>query len=106
VSNPITFQPTEFHDVRTGEKSFGCRVYDNYDTCYTNNWTSIPDDDLEVIAQCIEFLINESPFDIMPTSFETMCDYIREHECGVMVGDEWYDWEQIKHLFVKEQNNA
>ncbi len=28
-----------------------------------------------------------------------MFDYIAEEQSGLFIGEEWYEWEQIKHLF-------
>ena len=54
MSNSITFQPCEFNDVRTGRVCKGCRLYDEYGKDYVNLWEDIPDDDMEVIARCID----------------------------------------------------
>lgn len=48
MSNRLVIEPTEFINSRTGDKSYGIRVYDDYEQLYDNNWESIPDDDVEV----------------------------------------------------------
>lgn len=48
MSNVLCIEPTEFKNVRTGNVSFGVRVYDNYEKCYINTWDSIPEDDEEL----------------------------------------------------------
>ena len=95
MSSKVTFQPCEFRDVRIGDKHFGCRIFDNYGSTYTNTWDSIPDDDLDVVQKCIE------DFDGVDDShpFVGMVNHVIENKCGVCVGDEWYGFDKIKHLF-------
>jgi hypothetical protein len=90
MSNRICIEPTEFVNVRAGVKSYGVRVYDTYGCGYYNCWDSIPDGDIEVIRQTIEI-------DIDPIK-DTM-NWIAEQHCGVYVGDSFYEWEEIQHLF-------
>lgn len=90
MTNYITIHPTEFFDVRTGEKSLGFRVYDDYASSYCNICESLPDDDLEFISMVLEYADD---------NIRIMLDHVREHELGIFVGDEFYEWEQIKHLF-------
>ena len=95
MSNKITFEPTKFENVRTGSITYGCRIYDDNDVTYTNTWGSIPDDDLDVIAGCIADFKGCEGFN----PFGAMMESLQTEECGVNVGNEWYDWDDIKHLF-------
>ena len=90
--NRATIQPTKFENVRTGEISYGVRVYDNYGQTYDNCWENIPDDDMEVLQMAME-LEDQAIVAIL-------------HEVvlgnGVYIGQEWYTWDQIKHLWGDE----
>jgi hypothetical protein len=102
MSNTIYFEPTKFEDVRSGNCTYGCRIFDNYAQTYINDWDNVSDDDLEVIAKCIEQLaemdnINCTAF--TGNTFDAMMAYLVEYEQGVFVGDIWYEWDKIKHLF-------
>ena len=91
MSNPLTIEPTEFVNVRNRqEKTFGVRVYDNYDQSYDNTWDLIPDDDMEILEKVIA---NNNE------QMQAMLDYVKENECGISIGGEWYDWDEIKVVF-------
>lgn len=90
MSNIATIQPTVFQNHGTEDKTFGVRVYDNYGQCYDNTWDSIPDDDLEILQMVID---NENEVMI------GIIDYVLEHCTSIYIGEEIYEWEQIKHLF-------
>lgn len=88
--NKVTIQPCKFENVRTGEVTFGVRIYDELACTYQNTWISIPDDDLEVLQLAID--------DEDDTS-EVMFDSLQEHEQGCYIGSEWYEWNQIMSCF-------
>lgn len=90
MSNRITFEPTEFTNVRTGEVSRGYRAYDDYASTYSNGWESIPDDDLEFLAMVIEDGNEEAT---------KLLNHCAEHERGVFIGPVFYGWEKIRELF-------
>jgi hypothetical protein len=90
MSNRARIEPTEFINVRTGKKSYGVRVYDDYGQSYDNSWENIPDDDMEVIK---ETLLSEDEV------FVSIFDNVKELGKGIYVGDTWYDWTEIQHLF-------
>lgn len=54
MSNNLVIEPTEFINSRTGEKSFGVRVYDDYESAYINTWESVPEDDFDVLDKTLE----------------------------------------------------
>lgn len=94
MSNQIHIEPTQFVDVRTGQTSYGVRVYDDYDQSYDNTWESIPDDDMDVLAKVIDECDDEK---ILAT-----IDHLNEMRCPIHIGDEMYEEEQYKHLFEEE----
>ena len=90
MSNQATIQPTVFQNHGTEDKTFGVRVYDNYGQTYDNTWGLIADDDMEIFALCME-----SDDEVIVGIIE----FIQEHGRGVTIGQEYYEWDQIKHLF-------
>ena len=98
MSNKIHFEPTKYKSVRTGSITYGCRIWDDGNATYTNTWECIPDDDMDVISKCIADFSGSGPFNT-PDDFSNMMNCVEEEEDGVYVGDEWYEWEQIKHFF-------
>ena len=88
--NRVTIQPTVFENRPTGEKAYGYRMYDNQGQTYYNSWELIPDDDLEILALVL---------DDMDVVAQLMLDFVQGHEQGIYIGKEWYNWDQIKHLF-------
>lgn len=88
--NRVTLQPTIFENHPSGSKTYGYRMYDNDGQTYCNMWESIPDDDFESLKLAIE------DGDYVA---QDMFGYIIEHGCGLYIGDEWYRWDAIKHLF-------
>lgn len=50
----LNIEPTIFENFRTGEKSFGVRVFDEYGQDYDNTWESIPDDDKDIFDLVME----------------------------------------------------
>ena len=69
-------------------------MFDNYGQVYDNTWESIPDDDLEVSTKVMEsedrHIVN-------------MLDFLHETGIGLFVGDTWYEWDQIKHLWESQE---
>lgn len=91
MSNQATIVPCKFEDVRTGQVFYGARVYDGYGQSYINHWDSIPDDDLEVLQMVMEA---EDQI-IASILFEAVMGK------GVYIGNVWYEWDKIKHLWGK-----
>lgn len=94
MSNRIKICPTEFTDIRTGVKSYGIRMFDDYDESYDDSWDTIPVKDLDIIKRVIE---------VGDKTITAMIDYVIEHQQGICVGENWYDWDEIKHLFENEE---
>ena len=89
MSNKVTIQPTVFLNHGTNEKTFGVRVYDDYGQTYDNSWDSIPDDDMDILSK-----VAESDDDMI----STMIDFIKENQKGILIGNQWYDWNEIKDI--------
>lgn len=88
--NRITLQPTEFINHPQKSITYGYRMYDDYSQTYYNSWKSIPDNDLEILRLALKNGDNIS---------QNMFGFILEHGCGIFIGNEWYNWNKIKHLF-------
>jgi hypothetical protein len=89
--NRACIEPTRFIDVRSNTDSFGVRVYDDYGQAYDNTWDVIPDDDFEVIRRVIQS--NDEAMGAILSS-------VIENEKGIFVGDIYYPFEEIQHLFA------
>ena len=95
MSNRICIEPTKFLNVRTDDVSFGVRIYDNYSNIYFNEWENIPDDDLEVLRKII-ILAKDRNID---HNLKEIIRHIKDVQSGVVIGEKWYDWEEIKDQF-------
>ena len=91
MSNRVNLVSTKFVNVKENCETFGFRMYDDNVQTYDNTWDFIPDDDLDVLTK----VILNSNTDLV----EEMLDYIHSNEIGISIDGEWYDWEQIEHLF-------
>jgi hypothetical protein len=92
MSNRLCIVSTEFRNARTEGTTYGVRIYDNYDNVYDNLWEGILYDDLEILATVLKDTKGNE-------RVEAMFDFIQENENGIDIDGEWYDWDQIKHLF-------
>ena len=90
MSNHLYIEPTVFTNQRTEIVTYGVRVYDDYFTSYDNTWESIPTDDMAVLARVIDNSNDEIGIAL---------DDIEKNKSGVYIGDAWYEWDEIKHLF-------
>ncbi len=90
MSNRVTLEPTTFVNVRTGHVTYGYRAHDDYGQTYYNCWDSIPGDNLALLALAIE---DADDF------LTDMLSYVVENEKGITIGDNYYSYEEIKHLF-------
>jgi len=88
MSNRVTIEPTKFEDVRTGEVSYGVRVYDDYGQTYDNTWESLPDDDMDILHKVLQIEGDRYITDLM-------FDVVSDHK-GLLIGGKWYDWEEIE----------
>ncbi len=88
--NKVTIQPTIFENHPQGTKTFGCRIYDDHGQAYLNTWESIPVDDMVILEKAI---------DGGDETADAMFDFLLEHCHGIYIGNQWYEWGQIRHLF-------
>jgi len=91
MSNRLCIEPTEFKNTRTGEVTYGVRVYDNYGKAYSNTFESIPDDDMEILKMVVA-----KHDDDINDMFLTANDY----KTGMTIGDTFYPHEQIEQYFA------
>ena len=89
MSNRMYIEPTEFINTRSGEKTYGVRVYDDYAAAYDNTWDSIPASDIEVLKMVLKMDGKE---------IQEMFENVQENEKGISIGGTWYDWEDIKDI--------
>lgn len=90
MPNQVSICPTEFVNPKTGEKTFGIRVYDNYSQAYDNTWESIPYNDFEILKMVIEH--DDSVISDMMVDVES-------EKMGIYIGDNFYEWSEIKRYF-------
>lgn len=96
MSNQLYVTPTKFEDVRTGDVSYGVRVYDDYGNFYINHWESIPDDDLDILQMVIEEEADE---------WINMADWVVENHSSIIIGNVTYEWYEIKHILVEDDED-
>ena len=84
-----TKKQTIFQNHGKENKTYGVRVYDNYSQAYDNTWDSIPDDDMEILR-----LIKDNDNEII----SAIIDFVVEEEEGIMIGEEYYEWDIIKDI--------
>ena len=89
MSNRMEIVRTKFTDIKSGEESFGARIFDDYSCSYLNTLDTIPDDDMVLLQDLIDY-------DIFTEGF----DHIREEKKGLTIDGVWYDYEEI-HEFLK-----
>lgn len=89
MSNQLNLVATKFENL-DGDISYGFRIYDDYGKTYYNLDTEMVKDDLDLLQ-----LVIDNPDNIS----ETMLDYIQENESGILINNNWYDWDEIKDLF-------
>jgi len=95
MSNPITIEPTEFIDVRSGCKTYVFRIWDDYDSCYDNTFESIPDDDLELLKMIVDNC-NQPRFS--EGAMEVMIAFVAEENLGITIGGTYYEWNKIRGI--------
>jgi len=89
MSNRLTIEPTEFTNIRSGEKTYGVRVYDDYDQCYDNTWDEIPVSDMDILRKVLR---------ISDYKIGCMLDFVKENNNGIYIGGEWYVWNDVKDI--------
>jgi hypothetical protein len=97
MSNQVFIEPTQFVDVRSGAVSYGFRAYDDCGKSYCNLWDSIPDDDLEFLKKV---MAEED------TVTNDLLDFVNEMGKGLNIGDTYYEWDEIRHLWGEDGINT
>ena len=95
MSNHAVLQATKFVAHPQGTETLGYRLYDDYAQSYDNNMESLPDDDLEFL----KLVLGLDHSDVVTEIFA----FIEEEHTGLDINGNWYDWDDIKHLFSPGQ---
>lgn len=98
MSNRAHLEPTKFRNLRAGGATYGFRIWDDNYQGYNNKLTSDDvQDDLGLLALVLKDL-TVVPFDPVSEILHT----VRDNQSGIFVGETYYPWEQIQHLFADE----
>ena len=96
--NRVVLQTTVFTNYPSGDKTYGYRIYDGHGQSYHNgirNWSAgdipnFPEDDLDILRDVIEAGVDDITSD--------MFSFIAESKSGMYIGDNWYDWGELKEI--------
>lgn len=88
----LTLVATKFENICAGEVTYGFRMYDDYFTAYDNLMEAPETDDLKLLAYCKQQYSDSS-------DIGSALDDLQEMEKGIEINGQWYDWNEIKHLF-------
>lgn len=92
MANCLTLQATRFINHPQGTETLGYRLYDGYSQTYDNTLESLPhDDDMAFLSQVLKSNPSDQTFDMLLSAQNT--------ESGMEINGNWYDWDDIKHLF-------
>jgi hypothetical protein len=92
MSNQITIMPTKFVNLDGSGESIGVRVYDEYGQTYDNTWEDMPTDPMKILARVMEIGDDIS---------SGMIGHVQEMGKSVTIGSDYFEWNEIKHLFEK-----
>jgi hypothetical protein len=90
--NTVCIEPTKFISARSGNESFGYRIYDDNAQAYDNTWDAIPDDDMAVLR-----LVAESDNE----EVQAMLSFVAENQKSIQIGGEFYAFEDIQALLAR-----
>jgi hypothetical protein len=90
--NCVYIEPTQFVDLRTGEKHYGWRAWDDHGQVYDNTWgkQDIPKSDLEFLKKVFESNQDEALWE--------MLEFCEQNDVGIFVGDSYHDWCSVAPL--------
>ena len=93
MSNQVCIQRTTFVDQPNGEKTYGYRMFDDYESTYNNFYGEdfLEKPPLDAIAQ-IKVDGSRAEYDLF--------SFVVEEEKGITVDGEYFEWEQIKGLLI------
>lgn len=96
MSNSVELVPCTFEDDRTGEKTYGFRMYDNYAKTYCNIMENpLPNSDLKALE---EVLANWTDDIVI-----SLIDHVRENENGIFIGGQHYSHKKIEKIINKKR---
>ena len=91
MSNRCHIVRTEFKNIFDGEVTYGFRLYDDYESMYSNLYeASIKDmSDMDLLREARE-LCRDKDSDV----FASLC----ENEDGIDIDGTYYEWDEIKSV--------
>lgn len=89
--NCITLQATKFVNLPQGDETIGWRMYDNHGQTYDNTLESLVTEDLELLKIALEST-DQQVLD--------MLSMMQEISKGIEINGNFYDWDQVKHLWT------
>jgi len=90
MSNPVHLIATTFEHPAMGTKDHGFILSDNEAKICFDGEESVIMDDMELL----QFALKQEGNDIQP-----MFEFIKEHEKGININNQYYEWEEIKQYF-------
>ena len=89
----ILIIPSEFKNVRTGEISYGYRLFDEYVIDFEDKWETIPEEDLEFLREVIKTIKNYNNAEVMNAFF-----FLLENKNPISIGNTEYGYEQVVEI--------
>lgn len=96
MSNKVNLIRTKFTDLKSGDESYGYRIYDDYSQDYsmfTDMVTRPPDDD-KVFLRLVA--------DGCPESVSQTIDWAIEH--GMYIDDQWFEASEVAEMLANEKS--
>lgn len=103
MSNQAVLTKTKFIDLKSGEESFGWRMYDNYGKDYSNVFLEEELeklDDLGLLTHAANSL-HEEDFPV-----GGILDYCIENETGIIIDETYHEFSEIQEILQKAGFNA
>ncbi len=95
MSNRTRLEPTKFRDIRTGEITYGFRMWDDHIQGYRDDLKPLDlQDDIAILQAATEGVLGNYCDPI-----EVLLESIRQNREGIIIAGTWYEWAQIKHVF-------
>ena len=89
----IVIIPSEFKNVRTGEISYGYRLFDEYVIDFEDKWKAIPEEDLEFLREVIKTIKHYNNAEVMNAFF-----FLLEYKNSITIDNTEYSYEQVKEI--------
>lgn len=86
MSNQVILNSMEFKDIN-GHVSYGYTISDNEDQDFNNSAKYMIEDDIKLL----EYVVSDCG-----DSAQNILDFVKENEKGMLINDNWYDWNEIK----------